>query len=65
MPMLQCIFMWTGVRNLPKRWGAKLLAEEPYYAHVDKYELGLVTRVTMTASDWFKMVKMIHITLNG
>ncbi len=45
--------------------GAKLLAEEPCYAHVDKYGLGLVTRVTMTVSDWFKMVKMIHITLNG
>lgn len=44
--------------------GAKLLAEEPYYAHTKKRGLQLITASTMHISDLFRMVKMIHIQLN-
>lgn len=45
--------------------GARLLAEEPYYAHTDKRGLQLMTSLSMRISDRFRMVKMIHIDLNG
>lgn len=44
--------------------GAKLLAEEPYYAHTEKKGLQFVTAVTMKISDRCNMVKMIHLQLN-
>ncbi len=51
--------------NMASKVGAKLLAEEPYYAHTEKRGLKFVTSATMKASDRFNMVKMIHIFLNS
>lgn len=50
---------------LAEEIGAKLLAEEPYYAHTDKRGLQFMTSISMRVSDRFKMVKMLHIRLNG
>lgn len=48
-----------------KATGAKLLAEEPYYAHINRHGLQFTTSVTMKMSDRFNMVKMLHVSLNG
>ncbi len=50
--------------ELCQQVGAKLLAEEPYYAHTPKHGLKLTTSLTMKLSDRYQMVKMIHIALN-
>ncbi len=47
------------------RVGARLLAEEPYYAHTQTKGLQFMTAATMKLSDRFGMVKMIHIRLNN
>lgn len=51
--------------NLASQINATLLSEEPYYIHIDKNGLQLMTRLTMKISDRFKMVKMIALKLNG
>ncbi len=51
--------------EMARQVGAKLLAQERYYAHTDKNGLQFMTSATMKASDCFNMVKMIHILLNG
>lgn len=43
--------------------GARLIAEEPYYAHTDRTGLSFITSATMRVSDRFMMVKMVHIAL--
>ena len=51
--------------DMAREIGASLLAEEPYYAHTEKRGLQFITAATMRVSDLFRMVKMIHIQLNG
>ncbi len=41
----------------------KVLAEEKFYSHTDKAGLRFSTKVSMVVSDWFSMVKMIHLCL--
>ena len=41
----------------------KVIAEKPYYRYIPKNGLKLSTKVSMTVSDQFKMVKMIHLKL--
>ena len=45
------------------RGNVKVIAEEPYYRYIPKNGLKLSTKVSMTVSDQFKMVKMIHLKL--
>jgi len=42
---------------------AQVLAEERFYAHIDKSGLKLSTKASMAASDLFGMVKMVHLKL--
>lgn len=42
---------------------AAVLAEEPFYKHIPKAGIQFSTKVSMTVSDWFKMVKMLQIRL--
>ncbi len=42
----------------------KVLAEEKYYSHIDKSQIGLSTKLTMIGSDLLKMVKMVHLQLH-
>lgn len=51
--------------DLAQKVGANLLLEEPYYAHTDKKGLKWMTRLTMSVSDRFEMVKMLHLQFNG
>lgn len=51
--------------DLAHKVGAKLLAEEPYYAHTRKTGLQFITSMSMRVSDRFKMVKMLHLQLNS
>ena len=41
----------------------KVLAEENFYNHTDKVGLQFSTKFSMVVSDWFSMVKMIHLCL--
>ena len=41
--------------------GARAIAEEPYYRHIDKTGLKLSTKLSMNVSDRFCMVKMVHV----
>ena len=41
----------------------KVLAEENFYSHIDKAGLKFSTKVSMVVSDWFSMVRMIHLGL--
>ncbi len=50
---------------LARQVGATLLKEEPYYAHTDTKGLRFSTAFTMKASDRFRMVKMLHLRMNG
>lgn len=43
--------------------GARVLAEERFYRHIDKSGLELSTKVSMTVSDLLGMVKMLHLKL--
>ncbi|MCR4612275.1 MAG: class I SAM-dependent methyltransferase [Lachnospiraceae bacterium] len=43
--------------------GAKVLAEEKYYSHIDKTGLKFSTKMSMIISDWLSMVKMVHLAL--
>ena len=49
---------------LAQEVGARLLAEEPYYAHTEKKGMQFMTSMSMRVSDRFNMVKMLHIGLN-
>ena len=40
---------------------ARTVAEEPYYRHIDKTGLKLSTKLSMSVSDRFCMVKMVHV----
>lgn len=42
---------------------ARLLAEEPYYSHIDKTGLHFLTKISMAVSDRMNMVKMVHLGL--
>lgn len=41
--------------------GVRVLAEEPYYRHIPRTGLKLSTKISMSVSDRFWMVKMIHL----
>ena len=41
--------------------GVRVLAEEPYYRHIPRTGLKLSTKISMSLSDRFWMVKMIHL----
>ena len=41
--------------------GVRVLAEEPYYRHIPRTGLKLSTKVSMSVSDRFWMVKMVHL----
>lgn len=43
--------------------GARILAEEKFYSHIDKSVLLLSTKVSMVVSDLLGMVKMVHLKL--
>ena len=43
--------------------GVRILAEEPYYRHIPRKGLKLSTKISMVVSDWFWMVKMIHLAV--
>lgn len=58
-------FYLDSGKALADELGAKLLAEEPYYAYTDKHGLQFITAASMKISDYFHMVKMVHLQLNG
>ena len=41
--------------------GVRVLAEEPYYRHIPRTGLKLSTKISMSVSDRFWMVKMVHL----
>ena len=41
--------------------GVRVLAEEPYYRHSPRTGLKLSTKISMSVSDRFWMVKMVHL----
>lgn len=41
--------------------GVRVLAEEPYYRHIPRTGLKLSTKISMSVSDRFGMVKMVHL----
>ena len=51
-------------KKLCQKLGAALLQEEAYYAHTPKKGLSFMTSISMKVSDHYKMVKMIHFSLN-
>ena len=57
-------FYVDRAQDVADKVGAKVLKEEPYYAHTDKKGLQFMTSVSMRVSDRFKMVKMVHLGLN-
>ena len=61
----QMFFYVDSVEELAAKIGGnvKVIAEEPYYCYIPKNGLKLSTKVSMTVSDQFKMVKMIHLKL--
>lgn len=61
----QMFFYVDSAKELAAKIGGnvKVIAEEPYYRYIPKNGLKLSTKVSMTVSDQFKMVKMIHLKL--
>lgn len=61
----QMFFYVDSSAELAKKAGGsvRVLAEEPFYRHICKSGLRLSTRLGMAVSDWFRMVKMIHLGL--
>ncbi|MDO5438597.1 MAG: class I SAM-dependent methyltransferase [Erysipelotrichaceae bacterium] len=61
----QMYFYVDSAKELAAKIGgnAKVLAEEPFYRSVPKKGLKFATKVSMIVSDWFSMVKMIHLSL--
>ncbi len=43
----------------------KIRADEKLYSRIDKSGLKISTRISMALADWFSMVKMIHLDLDG
>ncbi len=62
----QVFFYVDDGSELVKKIGGniQLLAEEKYYSHIPQDGLKLGTKVSMTVSDIFKMVKMIHLKIS-
>jgi len=62
---VQMYFYVDSAKELAAKIGgnAKVLAEEPFYRSVPKKGLKFATKVSMIVSDWFSMVKMIHLSL--
>lgn len=58
-------FYVDSAKELATRIGGtvKVLAEENFYSHIDKAGLKFSTKVSMVVSDWFSMVRMIHLGL--
>lgn len=50
---------------LARQIGAVLVMEEPYYTHIQKRGLQVLTSMTMRISDHFNMVKMIQLRLHS
>ena len=61
----QMFFYVDSAEELAAKIGdnVKVIAEEPYYRYIPKNNLKLSTKVSMTVSDQFKMIKMIHLKL--
>ena len=61
----QMFFYVDSAEELAAKIGGnvKVITEEPYYRYIPKNGLKLSTKVSMTVSDQFKMVKMIHLKL--
>ena len=61
----QMFFYVDSAEELAAKIGnnVKVITEEPYYRYIPKNGLKLSTKVSMTVSDQFKMVKMIHLKL--
>ena len=61
----QMYFYVDSAKELAAKIGGnvKVLAEEPFYRTVPKKGLNFATKVSMIVSDWFSMVKMIHLSL--
>ena len=61
----QMFFYVDSAHELAGKIGpdVKVLAEEPFYRHIPKKGLQFSTKVSMVVSDWFSMVKMIHLSL--
>lgn len=57
-------FHVDNANDLANKIGAKLIEEKPYYINLDKSKFKLITKITMKVSDYFNMVKMIHIRLS-
>ena len=62
----QMFFYVDSAEELAAKIGGnvKVIAEEPYYRYIPKNGLKLSTKVSMTVSDQFKMVKMISMAKN-
>ena len=58
-------FYVDKAQALAQEIGGLVLKEEPYYAHTDKKGLSFATSMTMKLSDLLKMVKMVHLGLQG
>ena len=61
----QMFFYVDSAEDLASKIGGtvKVLAEENFYRHIDKAGLKFSTKVSMVVSDWFSMVRMIHLGL--
>ena len=57
-------FYVDKAEDTAKKVGARVLNEEPYYAHTEKKGLKFMTSTSMKVSDKFMMVKMVHLALN-
>lgn len=56
-------FYVNSAAELARKLGddACIITEEPYYRHIDKTGLKLSTKLSMSASDRLRMVKMVHV----
>ena len=59
-----CFSTWIPRQNSPGSSDACAF-EEPFYRHIDKTGLRLSTKLSMGVSDWFCMVKMVHVKANA
>ena len=57
-------FYVDKAREAADQVGGRVLHEEAYYAHTPKKGLQFMTAMSMRVTDWFKMVKMVHLGLN-
>ncbi|HEY9575242.1 MAG TPA: class I SAM-dependent methyltransferase [Lachnospiraceae bacterium] len=63
----EMFFYVDAAEELATKIGGKVrvLAEEKYYRYISKAGLKFITKVSMTVSDWFNMVKIIHLSLEN